>query len=1250
MLCIVSALGFKANAQGTWTAPVIPGSDISTTNTGNYAIYNVKADAFMGEGMNYNTEAIACRLEGGYSAALAARQKFTLSVSNGNVKMIHVNHTDNGKGVGCASTNANDIYADYASNNQWAYASSNTAPDYGNVYNLSLTGYGTLDVDDKWGGKLTTKSGKGFTDWAFIPESSLTDGSFAKWVERKAMYDVYLALDASSSTSTYVSALETANAVYVSSSASVSDLREATRALILATAAGIQQPTNVSALFTNANMQQDGTKDWTSDNVDRSAGAIENHWASTAITLTQEQTDVPNGMYTLVFRGMYRAGSGDTPYFKAVSGTNEKQVDLPLMSDMASRWSVRGTGEWVGDDNNKIPNKLWRAAEGLAYEGASANLKSFKVTGNTLTLTAKVTSTAQWVPFQCFDIIYEGPTNLALYNQILAAKATAEAIDDAETTDAVQDALDHAIAGTAGLTPISEEDALNDALDALNTAIGYYEDTKDSYASYNALKASANGIAAVEYTETTSGSHATYASAISTQTAAVEGATAASAITTATSTLKAAIKTYISKAEPKNDGESFEITCLVTNPKFADNTTTGWTRTCSGGNAQTTFGCNEFWNNTFNFYQDLAELPNGSYQLSVQAFCRPGDNGDLGGNKKAYYDYTQGVNNVTAELYVNDDASRVGNIYAYTASTSRKHNPGTWEQDYECVVDGGTNYFVPNCMEGASKYFADEDVYKTEVAALVDNNTLRIGFRDESLTAAQWTIFTNFRLYYYGSSKLVYYKQYLPQLKAEVTEDLANAAYDNVTGKERGDLETANAATPASETEEAYKTVIDDIKEKQTAFKTAKTSYDEFATAKASSLTKFTNNIGTGVFQYNETTNNTLYSAYETQKAAVDAYTVTSSSTASAVQALVDAYNDAVDNYNNQPLNAPDAETRYVLTIVEDGKDWNGNAVTFREGDANETEGNFGIKYQTTTNVNYNQAIKFTATSGNKYKLSVTSADGTEMYLTTQKKGYNKDDGGYGDERIRMTNDASKALEVEIRATSTDNQFQLYNSTAPGIIANSNNNDMYTANSCNFTIAEASKASATVRIQANKYGTIIFPFTPDVSKGFDGITFYSCSTQAGTTVEIEPLGDAPVANTPYIVRNANGDLFEETLSGWGAAYKDSYDAGLLTGIYTAAEIPVGSYVLQTQSGVQGFYQVKDAPLTGVAYRAYLTVPAASAKSLMIVVPGQATDVTAPEVVETEEPEVLFNLAGIPVGKDFKGVVINQKGEKRLQNK
>ena len=403
-LCLIGGMvlsPFEAMAQGTWTAPAIPGSDISTTNSGNYAIYNIKADAFMGEGMSWGTNAIACRLEGSYTAALANRQKFTLTVSGSTVKMVHANHTD--KGVGCASTNANDLYADYASNNVWTFSAS---PNFANTYTLTLSGYGTLDVADLWGGKLTIKNGKGYTDWAFIPESSLTDGSFAKWKERKAMYDVYTALSNSGTVSTFTTALATANTTYVNNSATVADLRTATRALIIATAEGIQSNTNVSALFTNADMQGNlTTADWSSTGTTISAGAIEVYQA--AITLTQQKTDIPDGYYTLIFHGMTRQdGSAAAPTFNATTSNSvTDNASIPFMSACKDTWGVSGSADYV----NGIPDRIWRAAEGLAYECASAKIEDFAVTGNNLTLTVAQTATDQWFTFNSFEIQYNHP-------------------------------------------------------------------------------------------------------------------------------------------------------------------------------------------------------------------------------------------------------------------------------------------------------------------------------------------------------------------------------------------------------------------------------------------------------------------------------------------------------------------------------------------------------------------------------------------------------------------------------------------------------------------------------------------------------------------------------------------------------------------------------------------------------------------------------------------------------------------------
>ena len=78
----------------------------------------------------------------------------------------------------------------------------------------------------------------------------------------------------------------------------------------------------------------------------------------------------------------------------------------------------------------------------------------------------------------------------------------------------------------------------------------------------------------------------------------------------------------------------------------------------------------------------------------------------------------------------------------------------------------------------------------------------------------------------------------------------------------------------------------------------------------------------------------------------------------------------------------------------------------------------------------------------------------------------------------------------------------------------------------------------------------------------------------------------------------------------------------------------------------GFYSL-DAPTAVAAGKAYLNPGGVLASKSLRIGGGDASEVVAPEVAETEEDEVLYNMAGIQVDKNFKGFVINQKGVKRF---
>ncbi len=412
----------------------------------------------------------------------------------------------------------------------------------------------------------------------------------------------------------------------------------------------------------------------------------------------------------------------------------------------------------------------------------------------------------------------------------------------------------------------------------------------------------------------------------------------------------------------------------------------------------------------------------------------------------------------------------------------------------------------------------------------------------------------------------------------------------------------------------------------------------------AATLTRNANH-GTNVFQLAEETENTLWSAYSTAKTNADNFALDAESTVDEVNALTTALTTAQTNYaNNQVLNVPDAEKRYKLNLANKG------ILTYITN--GETDGGYGMPFKAEGDY-MAQSFTFTNVEGNNYKLSFVDFNGDTRYICTKQTGYGE--GGSGTAGIRTTTDASKALTITIQATSTEYVFNMLNTEHDNAkLGATDDGDLYTDNTnTSWGIDEASQASVTVSAKAGKFGTVIFPFTPDVSEGFDDITFYSCASINSETnnVLLESVA-TPAANVPYLIKNDGGENFSKELTGWGTAAADAYTVGLLTGVYEADDIEASvepgaetegayRYILQTQDGVQAFYKVSDYSFKATAYKAYLTVSVAAtggeAKAFYLDFGGA----DAIKSVETDNMKdaTIFNLAGQRVNKAQKGIYI-----------
>ena len=125
------------------------------------------------------------------------------------------------------------------------------------------------------------------------------------------------------------------------------------------------------------------------------------------------------------------------------------------------------------------------------------------------------------------------------------------------------------------------------------------------------------------------------------------------------------------------------------------------------------------------------------------------------------------------------------------------------------------------------------------------------------------------------------------------------------------------------------------------------------------------------------------------------------------------------------------------------------------------------------------------------------------------------------------------------------------------------------------------------------------------------------------------------AHTPVIVYSESATDINEVQ--FGVATSGTATSNYLTGVYTDTKAPVGSYVLQNQSGRVGFYKVQNGTQPWVrANRAYLTVPGpANVKAFYM---DDATAIQTVEELLSGKAEI-YDLAGRRQQKLQKGINI-----------
>ena len=747
MTLITGAWSLSANAQGTWTAPAVPGVDLTgSAPSEDVYMYNVEADAFVTKGMNWNTNAIAMRLKAGDTAA-SPRQAGRITITGTTVKFSL--NDNSGQAVGAGSANANDCWADFGSNQQWTFSASTAVPGAYTLENTSFVG-SKLDVSWKYGGHLTLSSGYGNYDWAFITQSNITNGAYVAYKARKDMYAVYQALVANSKTADYATELSTANAVYTNSSATAAELRAATRDLLIAVAPGINSEVPANALFTNPDMIGAwSASDWGA-NPAKDLGDLEVYHAN--VTLSQTQNDVPNGLYRIVFHGLYRQdGSNAAPVVSAKTVTGNV-VEMRTLSYAVN--NNQGNNTWA-NNNGWIPDRMKSAAEALTHTDAVTVLENVLVNDESLTISTEVSSGSQWFNFQGYEIYYQ-PVDLSALEAQLNTIVSLAASYQNQIPTAAYNALD-AVVQANNSTYTTAED-YETAIGNISTALNTYATAEmvAAYAEYKAMYENIQALTNVAVTDATQQATnlSTLNTALSSISATVEDQTTDySAVAAQTPNLPALGLAYVDGLTPSDpDNAPFDVTFMIVNPTIEG--ITGWTVSRpNGGNGPLLNGESmEYWagnatggrdNGQFDYYQIITSAPSGTYRVSAEMY------NSLNNEEGAVFSATSGV---------------------YGSANN---------EEYSLVDVDGTTFIR----------------YTTDDITTTDGN-LRIGVKSVvTPMGARWFVADNFKLYMTGSVDI---QAYIDAWMAALTAARATAA----TNQKMANWVLTNLNTVISENDE----------------------------------------------------------------------------------------------------------------------------------------------------------------------------------------------------------------------------------------------------------------------------------------------------------------------------------------------------------------------------------------------------------------------------------------------------------------
>jgi len=216
--------------------------------------------------------------------------------------------------------------------------------------------------------------------------------------------------------------------------------------------------------------------------------------------------------------------------------------------------------------------------------------------------------------------------------------------------------------------------------------------------------------------------------------------------------------TYLASVSVADFDNPFDLTFLMTNPTLASDAS-GW----SGSVPACSYGCGEFFQTSFEFYQIIKGLPLGTYKFIGQGFQRPGP------YTSVYDPYLAGNYTINSYIYMGNKSKKLCHI----CDEAQSKKIGGLEQ-----AVGSPAVYIPDNMEAAGVYFDkglyNNEVYYTPASPTLTRVNIRVGVKGTNTASAYWTIFRNFHFYYFGGVDPVG----IDSVKDDCTKDEPVGIYD----------------------------------------------------------------------------------------------------------------------------------------------------------------------------------------------------------------------------------------------------------------------------------------------------------------------------------------------------------------------------------------------------------------------------------------------------------------------------------------